>query len=88
MRRSEILIGVEAVAAEHLAHRGSLEPDMRLVEDLELDSIRLLTLAVEVENRFRIALDPEDEEGIATVGDLVDAVERKLAARESGPDDR
>ena len=49
---------------------------MRLVEDLELDSLRLLTLAVEVENRFRVAFEPEDDEEIVTVGDLVDAVER------------
>ncbi len=34
---------------------------MRLVEDLRLDSIRLLTLAAEVENRFRVILDEEDE---------------------------
>ena len=44
---------------------------MRLVEDLRLDSIRLLTLAVEVENRFRVRLDEVDEAGIETVGDLV-----------------
>ena len=78
MTREEIFAGVEAVAREHLGHEGELRPQTRLVEDLELDSIRLLTLAVEVENRFRVTLDPEDEEGISTVGDLVDAVARKL----------
>jgi acyl carrier protein len=51
---------------------------MRLVEDLRLDSIRLLTLAVEVENRFRVRLDELDEGGIETVGDLVATVKRKL----------
>lgn len=80
MTREEVLRAVEEVAAEHVGFSGRLEPSMRLVEDLELDSIRLLTLAVEVENRFRVCLDEEDEEAIATVGDLVDAVRRKLAA--------
>ncbi len=51
---------------------------MRLVEDLRLDSVRLLTLAAEVENRFRVFLDEVDEGGIETVGDLVAVVRRKL----------
>lgn len=78
MTRDEVLRAVEEVAREHVGYDGRLDPAMSLVEDLRLDSIRLLTLAVEVENRFRICLDEEDEEAIATVGDLVDAVRRKL----------
>lgn len=83
MRDDEILAGIVAVAREHLKFRGPLAVQMRLVEDLELDSIRLLTLSVEVENRFRVRLDDEDEAAIETVGDLVAAVGKKLAERES-----
>ncbi len=82
MTREEVLREVERVARDHVGFEGRLEPAMRLIEDLRLDSIRLLTLAVEVENRFRICLDEEDEEAIATVGDLVDAVRRKLPSPE------
>lgn len=57
----------------------ALSPDMRLVEDLELDSIRRLSLAVAVEDRFRICLDEADEVEIVTLGDLAEVVERKLA---------
>ncbi len=77
--RDEILHGVTEVARDHLGFDGRLAPEMDLVEDLALDSIRLLTLAVEVENRFRVCLDEQDEAEITTVGDLVAAVERKLA---------
>jgi acyl carrier protein len=73
-----ILAGVAEVARVHLGWEDQLTPDMRLVEDLRLDSIRLLTLAVEVENRFRVRLDELDEGGIETVGDLVTTVKRKL----------
>ncbi|HEX7181709.1 MAG TPA: phosphopantetheine-binding protein [Thermoanaerobaculia bacterium] len=73
-----ILAGIAEVARLHLGWEGALTPDMRLVEDLRLDSIRLLTLAAEVENRFRIFLDEADEAGIETVGDLVAIVRRKL----------
>lgn len=98
MTREEILQSIEEVARTHLvsAEAGELErrltgerlgPELRLVEDLALDSIRLLTLAVEVENLFRISMDPEDEEGIETVGDLADVVARKLEAGDAGGDD-
>lgn len=73
-----ILEGIAQVAREHLGWQGPLTPDMRLVEDLRLDSVRLLTLAAEVENRFRVLLDEADELALETVGDLVAVVRRKL----------
>ena len=78
MRREEILRGIEQVAREHLDRQGALALEMDLINDLELDSLLLLTLAVEVENRFRVCLDQEDEAAIRTVGDLVETVHRKL----------
>jgi acyl carrier protein len=78
MSDEAILAGILEVARVHLNWEGTLAPDMRLVEDLRLDSIRLLTLAVEVENRFRVLLDELDEGAIETVGDLVGVIRRKL----------
>ncbi|MCP3959843.1 MAG: acyl carrier protein [bacterium] len=80
MTRDEILHRIAEVARDKLELKVEVRPETRLVEDLELDSIRLLTLAMEVEDRFEICLDEEDEEGIVTVADLVDVVGRKLAA--------
>ena len=68
MTHDWILAGVEAVAREHVDFDGELRPEMRLVEDLELDSLKTLTLALEVENYFRVCLAEEAE--ILTVGDL------------------
>jgi acyl carrier protein len=73
-----ILAGIGELVRQHLGWQGPLEPEMRLIEDLQLDSVRLLTLAVEVENRFRVVLDEADETAVATVGDLVEMVRRKL----------
>jgi acyl carrier protein len=72
MQRQEILDGIREVARIHLGWDGVLTPELRLVEDLGLDSLKSLTLALEVENRFRIALDEAGE--IVTIGDLVDAI--------------
>jgi acyl carrier protein len=79
MTSDEILSTISELARVKLEHDGTLEPGMRLVEDLELDSIRLLTLATEIEDHFRICLDEDDEASIETVADLVAVVERKLA---------
>jgi len=76
VKEREILAGILEVAREHLRWSGPLRPEMRLVEDLGLDSLKLLTLIVEIENRFRIRLDEETEAQIETVGNLVDAIGR------------
>lgn len=78
MSEAAILDAIEQVVHEHLGWEGPLTPEMRLLEDLRLDSVRLLTLAAEVENRFRILLDETEEAGIQTVGDLVALVRRKI----------
>ena len=84
--RSErrILAGIAEVVRQHLGWEGPLSPEMRLVEDLRLDSIRLLTLAAEIENRFQVLLFEEDEAGIETVGDLIGIVQGKLRGELAG----
>jgi acyl carrier protein len=77
---SGILAAVADLARRKVGWEGAVTPEMRLVEDLSLDSIHLLTLAVEVEDHFHICLEEDDEAGLETVGDLVAVVERKLAA--------
>lgn len=79
LRDGEILDRVGELARRELDYEGEVSPAMRLVEDLELDSIRLLTLATAVEDQFRIALDEDDETSIETVADLVGLIERKLS---------
>ncbi len=79
MNADRILEGLVAVAREHLDHEGGLEASSPLVEVLELDSIRLLTLIVEVENHFRVCLEEGDEKGLETAGDLVALIGRRLA---------
>ncbi len=75
----EVLAAIVEVARRHLDWNGQVSRDMPLLETFDLDSLRQLTLVVEIEDRFHIRLDEHDEESIATVGDLVDVIRRKLA---------
>lgn len=79
MTDSEILAVIADSARAHGLWTGAMTSGLRLVEDLELDSLKALTLAVEVEDRFRICLDPEAEARIVTIGDLVDMIRSELA---------
>lgn len=75
----ELLAALRDIARTHLQWEGSLTRETRLVEGLSLDSLRQLTLVVEVEDRFGICLDEGDEAAVQTVGDLLEVIRRKSA---------
>ncbi len=79
MNHETVLVGIIQVARKHLDWHDPVTLDMRLVEDLALDSLKLLTLAVEVENHFQICLDPEQDHELETVGDLVSAIQKRMS---------
>ena len=80
MSDEQILEGIRAVAAEHLDHEGEIALQTPLAQALELDSVRQLTLVVELENHFDVCLEEGDEDGIETVADLVAVLQRRLAS--------
>jgi len=52
--------------------------DSRLVEDLGLDSLDLVSASLAIEDRWGVRLEDEDLAGIATVGDAIDWVRPRL----------
>lgn len=78
MSREEIIEGIAQVARQSLDWEGELAPETPLVSALELDSLRMLTLVVELEDRFRVCLEEGDEAGLTTVGDLAALLQRRL----------
>jgi acyl carrier protein len=82
MDRDEGLAALREVAVEVL----SVEPDTvtyeaRFKEDLDADSLDLVELVMGLEERFDISVPEEDLEGVATVGQAVDLVLAKVAAK-------
>ena len=47
----------------------------------QLDSVARLTLVVAIEDHFKICFEPEDEEEIHTVEQLVALIHKKLSAQ-------
>jgi acyl carrier protein len=60
---------------------GPVTQDRRLREDLGLSSLRVVDLVVSIEDEFDIAITDEDLASLATLGDVVRTIERKLADR-------
>lgn len=79
MTEHQILEGVREVIRQELRVDAPVTPDTNLVRDLELDSLKQLTLVVELENRFRVRLEPGDEEGLETLQDVVRLIHRRLS---------
>ena len=79
MTQQQILEGVRQVIRDHLQVSSRVTDETHLIDDLQLDSLKQLTLVVELENHFRVRFDSGDEEGLETVGDVVRLVDRRLA---------
>ena len=71
-----VLAQVTHLAAQEFG-RSDFTPQARLLDDLHLDSLELIVLAVGLEDHFRVKLSEHDTVGIATVGDLARLVARR-----------
>ncbi len=80
MEDSEILDAVCDACVELLkADRSSLSTDTRFGDDLDADSLDLVEVVMSLEDRFGIAIPEEELDGVETIGQAVDAVQRRLA---------
>ena len=82
--REEVLELVRAHLSEELGIDSSgIEEGTRFKEDLEADSLDLVELVVELEDRYGIRITDEEAERIKTVGQAVDFVVNNVPARPS-----
>jgi acyl carrier protein len=73
-----VLFEIRRILSQELDWKGPVEPSQHLMRELQLDSLGLTVLAVELENRFRIRLSVEDSVGVCTVGDLMRLVASRM----------
>lgn len=58
-----------------------ITPDASISNDLDLDSLDEVELAIEIENDFEIEVSDEHIEASFTVGDLVKVIDTQLGER-------
>ena len=79
LTRAEVLERIRAHLSEELGIDAStIEEPSRFKEDLEADSLDLVELVVELEDRYGIRMAEDQAERIKTVGQAVDFVSRRL----------
>jgi acyl carrier protein len=60
-----------------------LTDDVNLRTDLKLDSVDLLSMALQAERTLGISIDSKDFESVTTLGDLLDLMQAKLSKKSS-----
>lgn len=83
--REEVLVELrEIMESEFGLAPETIQPAMDLVDDLDLDSIDLVDLAVSLEERSRIKLEEEALKRVRTVADAVQVIHEACKRRGSG----
>jgi acyl carrier protein len=77
VKKSEIFEGIQHVFKEFLGIV-DITPEIDIIEDLQLDSVNLLTLIVELENYFHVSFEEGEEENIRTINELILLIEQSI----------
>lgn len=78
LAREQLLAETRRVLKSSCGVDGEIAEDSRLGEDLRLDSVGMLSLAVNLENRYRIRLVDDPASPPRTVGDVLDILEQAM----------
>jgi len=68
----------EILTREFALEAATLRPETRLIEDLDLDSIDAIDMAVRIEEKTGLVLSAEELQSIETIQDVVDLIHARL----------
>lgn len=82
MDRPELLSLLGTVLEEVTGEpAGPITEAQKIQDDLKLDSLDMVSMAIEIQARLGVHLESAEMAPIVTVGDLLDLFQRKLAAQ-------
>jgi acyl carrier protein len=77
--RQDILATIiQAIARAAGAEPAELNEQTRLVADLNLDSLAMFEIVIDLEEAFGLQISDEDIDKIKTIGDILEYVERAV----------
>ncbi|MEZ4813527.1 MAG: acyl carrier protein [Caldisericia bacterium] len=80
MTDNEILEQMKEIIADKLGvDAGKVSPESRFMEDLGADSLGLVDVTMELEDKFDVTIPDEDLPKITTVQAAIDYVKEKIA---------
>ncbi len=73
----EILEGLaEIVNEETGVDAGDVQPDKSFTDDLDIDSLSMMTIVVNAEEKFGVRIPDDDVKDLSTVGDAVNYIQK------------
>jgi acyl carrier protein len=73
--REEVFDQIKEILVERLdIDEGDVRPDASLRDDLKADSLDLVELIMDLEERFGVKISDEEAQSIGTVGEAVDFI--------------
>ncbi len=86
MDKQEILDNVKGVIKNYVKDPAVLESagmETSILDDLKVNSARLVDIIIQFEDTFDIEIDDDDADGIRTIGDAVDYIAGRISSGES-----
>ncbi|GAA1109388.1 MULTISPECIES: acyl carrier protein [Nesterenkonia] len=73
--KNEILAGLAEIVNEETGlETEEVQSEKSFTEDLDIDSISMMTIVVNAEEKFDVKIPDEEVKNLATVGDAVDFI--------------
>jgi acyl carrier protein len=76
----DVVREVRHVVAEHAEAEADITERSELVADLGIDSLSVMEIVAELEDRFEMTIEESELPNGATLGDVVAAIETRLKA--------
>ncbi|WBL18540.1 MULTISPECIES: acyl carrier protein [Citricoccus] len=78
--KEEILSGLAEIVNEETGlETAEIQTEKSFTEDLDIDSISMMTIVVNAEERFDVKIPDEEVKNLKTVGDAVDYISNAQA---------
>jgi acyl carrier protein len=73
----EILEGLAEIVNEETGiPAGDVQSDKSFTDDLDIDSLSMMTIVVNAEEKFGVRIPDDDVKGLSTVGDAVSYIQK------------
>ncbi len=82
MDQSEIFERVVKILTPYVKNQDALDsitPETHILDDLKVNSARLVDVVLEFEDTFNIEIDDDDVDSVETVGNAVRLIESKIS---------
>ncbi|WP_144791860.1 acyl carrier protein [Kocuria palustris] len=74
--KEEILAGLAEIVNEETGlETDAVQPEKNFTEDLDIDSISMMTIVVNCEEKFEVTIPDEEVKNLKTVQDAVDFID-------------